>query len=113
MILIDRSCRNFAFFQDEIIHANDPESFHSKICAELFLAKEIRSIPEEMKKNDRIYLWKNLEIITQKNGKLMEIRKNGKIVLKVFDLISRKSACKIDLSRMEVKFSDGSKLLLD
>ena len=107
-ILVNKSCKELLIIDNETIYSKDLESPYSKICSEIFFIKKYEKILDAEKK----YIWKEFELLFEKNGRLREIKYNGRTVLKAFDIISRKSPCMINLNRMEAEFIDGSKLRL-
>lgn len=111
VILISKSCKEVVIIDNEIAYSEDPESLYSKICSETFFVKKCEKISSEIK-IDRTYFWKKFEIVFEKNNRLREIKYNGQVVLKAFNIISQRSPCMIDLYRMEAEFIDGSKLKL-
>ena len=107
-ILINKSCKEALIIDNETIYSKDLESSYSKICSEIFFIKKYEKILDGEKK----YIWKEFELLFEKNGRLREIKYNGRTVLKAFDIISRKSPCIINLNTMEAEFIDGSRLKL-
>jgi hypothetical protein len=107
-ILVKKACKEVVIIENETMYSKDPESPYSKICSEIFFIKKYEKILDAEKK----YVWREFELLFEKNGRLREIKYNGQVILKAFDIISRKSPCMINLNRMEAEFIDGSKFKL-
>lgn len=108
-ISISKDGKEIAFLKDNIMWARNPESFHSYACFDLWRPLSILPIDyPPIKTIDRGYSWNKIKLVTNKsNGRFIEAWYNDSLILRRWDMVSRKSPAEIALhqDRLIISFN--------